>query len=283
MVKNPFKTQCGIITFGFLINIELTGTLGYAQSPEKDSSATSQPSSIGMGASPSTSPTPTTNEASNKAQQILKNVLGLFPKRIVLLETAEAEEVPELFNMGDNHSKTISYFEIANSPDLAWETKINYKKFAKLDAIKATFLISGADTLVHMPKDGDWTLYRKTSSTAKGKILSRPGPSQRDLSTVVNWIFEALNWDGVVLGQDGETLLVGSSEKMLQGTQLQALAVAKSHSKFSLTATERKGSGLLSLEKSEGGIGYFTVVLLGAGVKSFPVGTKLIIEKKKAK
>ncbi len=280
MVKRSFIFSPTGHFLGYLLFFAMFPKLGDAQTASPVPAPPAQPTAV----QPSTSQPPPvpTNPADQSPEGLLKNVVGLFPKRVVLVEALEEGEVPEFFKMDPALGKKATYFEIANSPQLDWEAKLNYKKISSMDGIKGALHLSRADTLVHMPKKGDWSLYRESSSAAKSKVISRPGAAMRDLPSITKWIFEALNWDGVVLGKDGDNLVVGSSAEILKGEQLQSLAVDDSHTKYLLSATERKGSGLLSLVKSSGGFGYFTVIFLGAGIKSLPVGTKLIIEKKKA-
>ncbi len=124
-------------------------------------------------------------------------------------------------------------------------------------------------------------MLRPDKSDGRAELLSAKSGKSTKPADIVAWLMAQFGWDGVVLDQRGDYLLVGSTAAILATPQIQALAVGDSTGKLALKAAERKGAGLLSLSDTRGGIGVFDIVFLGQGVTSLPVGTKLIIEKKK--
>lgn len=215
------------------------------------------------------------------AQKLVVDGIGAFPKKILILEEMGEDGPPVLASLNLSENSPQGYFEVAHSKDLEWELKLNYRQNKKAKGHQLATDLSGADTIVHAPPSGNWSIYRIAKKGSLDKVANRTGPSQRSPKTIVAWIFETLGWDGVVLAQRGESLIVGSSSEILSHDGLQALSVNHSHGKWALPEAERKGSGIMSLVKRDGAFALFDIVFVGSGVNTIPVGTKLIIEKKK--
>jgi hypothetical protein len=203
---------------------------------------------------------------------------GVFPAAFVMVKKLPAKgEVEYLGNVDAAAFNKLGFFKIANWRNADWNFKLNRAKFEKLDARKVIYDLTGANTIVAAEKKR-WKFYQGTS---KKPLATIKAPKSDKAAVVSEWLIDGLGWDGVVLDQKGDELLVGSTSKILAQPEIQALAIANSEKKFLVTAKERKGSGLLSLQKISGGLGVFDVVFLGAGIKKLAPGTKLIIEKKK--
>lgn len=211
-----------------------------------------------------------------------KGKTGAFP-HVVAIVTALPEKgkgEPKFLNLDAAAFNKLSYFQLPNQASAAWDMKLNAAKFAELDSIDVVLQTTRADTVLLASDKGDWTFFRSD----KGKRVAlhkAKGPGSTKPEAIAAWIPTALGWDGVVIDQKGDFLLVGSTAAILGAGQIQALAVGDSINKFSLKADERKGAGLLSLSENKDGVAVFDIVFLGQGVKDLPTGTKLIIEKKK--
>lgn len=208
---------------------------------------------------------------------------GDFPRRLVFL-TAMPEKgqgLPEFLALDARAFNDLGFFQMVDTRNAAWDLKLNASRLAKSprDSFDLVVELTGADTVVLAPASGEWTFFRKVDKERK-VVLRAPPPSSVTPKDVAGWLLSALGWDGVVISQKDDFVLVGSTAAMLGTSDIQALAVADSERKFSLREDERKGSGLLGLATTKGGVGIFDVVLLGQGVSSIPAGTKLIIERK---
>ena len=211
----------------------------------------------------------------------LKEPTGDFPLRLVfLLSLSEkAGDLPDFLPLNRAAFEKLSYLRLVDSADAAWDFKLNRSKFIKADPFDAVLQSTRADTVVVAPKKGPWKLLRKVKGE-KTEVFAGKGPANVTPEGIVDWLFAVFNWDGIVLAQRPDYLLVGAKSKLLKTAEIQALAVTDSQGKFILAADERKGSGLVSLGETRDGIGVFDIVILGKGVKMIAPGTKVIMEKK---
>lgn len=175
----------------------------------------------------------------------------------------------------------LSYVQLPDLVSADWDLKLNKDRFNDVDSLDAVLQVTKADTVLLAPEKGEWKFLRSDKSGKREVLMSAKGPKSTKPKDIVAWILQTLGWDGVVLDQHGDFLLVGSTALVLGAGQIQALAVGDSTAKFTLKANERKGAGLLSLSENKGGLAVFDIVFLGQGVTALPTGTKLIIEKKK--
>lgn len=211
-----------------------------------------------------------------------KGKTGAFP-HVIAIVTALPEKgkgEPKFMSLDPATFNKLSYFQVPNQASASWDLKLNAAKFADMDALDAVLQLTKADTVLLAPDKGDWQFLR--GNKGKRTVLhTAKGPGSTKPDAIAAWIPATLGWDGVVIDQKGDFLLVGSTAAILGAGQIQALAVGESIDKFSLKAAERKGAGLLSLSENKDGVAVFDIVFLGQGVTAIPTGTKLIIEKKK--
>ena len=208
---------------------------------------------------------------------------GAFPHVIVMVSALpeKGKGEPKFLDVDFEAFNKLSFFQLPNMASAAWNLKLNKAKFAEMEAFDAILEASHADTVLVASDKGDWKFMRAGKDGKAETLLSTKGPKSTKPEDIVAWLPQALGWDGVVLDQKGDFLLVGSTAAILGAGQIQALAVGDSIKKYRLKANERKGTGLLSLSENKGGVAVFDIVFLGQGVKALPTGTKLIIEKKK--
>jgi hypothetical protein len=206
---------------------------------------------------------------------------GAFPHAIAFVTGfGEAGEEPQFLDLPEADFARASYMRPADTKSALWNMKLNKDKYAEMDPKELVFALTGADTVLVASSKGEWELLRKDGKKIES-VLKKKKPKKVTPTAVAEWLVSGLGWDGVVLDRSTDYLLVGSTATILKTPEIQALAVSDSQEKLKLTESERMGAGLLSLSESDGGVGVFDVVFLGQGVKAIPIGTKLIIEKKK--
>ena len=207
---------------------------------------------------------------------------AVLPRSVVFVRSLGETPGTELrFLLLDTESfNKLSFITAANSINADWDSKLNKKKVAGMDRLAAVLALTGADCVVMAPEKGDWQLIRPDGAK-RAVLYSGQPPKSSSNEDLIDWLFGSLGWDGIVLDQKGDYILVGATSKAMSFPQIQALAVNNSMSKIVLKTNERIGAGLLSLRQSKVGVGIFDVVFLGQGITSIPIGTKLLIEKKK--
>lgn len=208
---------------------------------------------------------------------------GAFPHVIAFVSKLpeKGKGLPEFLKLDDAAFNKLTYFQSINVLNAEWDVKLNADSFGDKDAMAVVLDVTKADTVVLAPEKGDWKIMRSGAGGKRQTLATAKKPKSTAPADVAAWLPTALGWDGVVIDQKGDFLLVGSTAAILATPQIQALAVSNSTDKFSLKANERGGAGLLSLSENKDGVGVFDIVFLGQGVTALPTGTKLIIEKKK--
>jgi hypothetical protein len=207
--------------------------------------------------------------------------LSGFPHRLVFvtsLPVAGGTEAPGFLALDFAAFNRLGFFQAVDTTSAAWDYKLN-PQFAEQDALTVIMGLVDADTVVVASADGPWQLVRPAGKRKREVLASVDGPGDAKAESIYEWLPTALGWDGVVLAQRGEHLLVASSRKLLDTPEVQALAVEDSADKFALPE-DRKGTGLLSLSRADGGIGVFDIVFLAQGITTLAPGTKLLIERK---
>jgi len=211
----------------------------------------------------------------------VKDAPTSYPHVMAFVTDLPAKGMPKFLDIDHAAFNALGYFQVPDQVSVAWDMKLNHDAISKLNPFQVVLRLTQADTVVLAPPKGDWQFLRPGKHGERQVIAKVKPPQSTKPEDVVAWLSTTLGWDGVVLAQKGDFLLVGSTTQILSTAQVQALAVSNSSTKFLLKQDERKGAGLLSLSETKGGIGIFDIVFLGAGIKALPVGTKLIIEKKK--
>lgn len=203
-----------------------------------------------------------------------------FPYKIVAVKKIPKKgDEPDFAGFDREDVEKLTYLRVADPQSVAWNYKLNEEIYAEKEPIAALLLASGADTVLVASEKGKWEFVRLKDGKPE-VLVSAPAPKGSKASDLAKWLPGALGWDGVVLAEKGEFLLVGSTSQILVTPEIQALGVSASEGSFAL-ASDRQGAGLLSLSEKDGGYGVFDVVFLAQELKTLPVGTKLIIERKK--
>ncbi len=211
----------------------------------------------------------------------------VFPRTIVFVKNLnesvskdpKAPKQIKFMNVDADGLNNLSNFVVASTMSADWNLKLNKRKYASMDRLATVFASSGADIVVIAPDSGDWQGFRLEAGKSV-QLFTLPAPKVATNDDLIAWLYMALGWDGIVLDQKGDQVLVGSTVKSMAIPQVQALAVGDSVAKVMLKPNERVGAGLLSLREGRGAFGVFDIVFLGQGVTTLQPGTKLVIEKK---
>lgn len=115
----------------------------------------------------------------------------------------------------------------------------------------------------------------------KVRKLGNVAPYRGDAApaSVLQWTFQSLGYDGVILAVKDIYALVAGSAQVMQGEKIQALAIRSSEKSIALLTKKRSGSGLLQLEKSKGGFAIFRILAKAKDTSELVQGTKLTIQK----
>jgi hypothetical protein len=210
----------------------------------------------------------------------VKNPGGAFPRLLTFVTALPEDGPPKFLQFDTDEFNKLGFFQAASAATAAWDIKLNKGAFAGQNSLQVAQELTHADTVVLAPEKGDWKILRVKDGKRVQLASAKPAKSAKP-ADLMDWLPEALGWDGVVLAQSGDFLLVGSTKSLLAQPEIQALAVSSSEKKLILNPGEREGAGLLSLRETTAGLAVFDIVFLGQGVSSLPPGTKLIIEKRK--
>ena len=211
----------------------------------------------------------------------------VFPRSVVFVKnlnepTSKDPKAPKqikFMQVDVDGLNSLSNLVVINSTSADWNTKLNKRKYSSMDKIATVFAASGADLVIIAPDAAEWQGYRLEAGKAV-QLFTTPAPKISSNDDLIAWLYNSLGWDGIVLDQKGDQVLIGSTIKSLAIPQVQALAVNESAAKVNLKPNERVGAGLLSLREGRGAFGVFDIVFLGQGVTTIQPGTKLVIEKK---
>jgi hypothetical protein len=211
----------------------------------------------------------------------------VFPRSVVFVKnlnepTSKDPKAPKqikFMQVDVDGLNSLSNLVVINSTSADWNTKLNKRKYSSMDKIATVFAASGADLVIIAPDAAEWQGYRLEAGKAV-QVFTTPAPKISSNDDLIAWLYNSLGWDGIVLDQKGDQVLIGSTIKSLAIPQVQALAVNESAAKVNLKPNERVGAGLLSLREGRGAFGVFDIVFLGQGVTTIQPGTKLVIEKK---
>jgi len=201
-----------------------------------------------------------------------------FPHNLIFVEKLP-KNGPAKFKKDIDQSEFdgSGFFRIVSAKSVEWNFILNKKRYSKAEPQSIIFRNTEADTIIDT--GNKWTMFHKS---APGKPLIVLGePENESVTSMQSFLIDKLGWDGVILDVKKNMVLVGSTAEILSQPEIQALAIEDSAQKLFINAKDRKGAGLLSLQKFSNGLGIFDVVFLGKGKNSIQPGTKLIIERKK--
>ena len=204
------------------------------------------------------------------------------PRRLVFLRGLPAEDGDDLtfLPVVDADFNRAGFFQTVSTAHAAWDFKLNRQVLAAQEVGPMLRTLTAAEILVMTPPSEPWSVTVLRGGGRSDKALTARPPKSQAPAALVAWVHDLLGWDGIVLDQKGDYLLVAAPAALLQESGLQALAVRDSHRRFGLSPAERRGAGLLSMVEAKGAMAIFEIVFLGQGTKALPAGTKLLIQKK---
>jgi hypothetical protein len=263
------------------------GVVAAGAAPAGVVAAGAAPAAAPAGAAPAAAPAagaaPITNAALDAWISQTLGKIGSFPRSLAFVTSLpeKGKGDPVYLAIDTAAFNKLSYMQAVNQSNADWNYKLNRAAYAAMDSLASVLALTKADSVVFAPDKGEWKLLRPIPGNGRNVLFSAKPPKSTAPEDILAWLMAGLGWDGVIIDQKGDILLVGSTVGMLSVPQLQALAIADSAQKITLMANDRKGAGLLSLAAISGGYGAFETIFLGQGVTSLPLGTKLVIEKKK--
>lgn len=203
------------------------------------------------------------------------------PRSIVFISssTNSTAELPKFVEVDVQAFNALSFLKTLDVKNASWDLKLNKYRYRGRNALEVVHEVTKSELIVVANPDSDWELFHFDGGKSN-KIATANKAKSFVPEDLVNWFFSTLKWDGVILDQKGDNLLVGSSSLFLKNPKTQALTALNSENKMSLNGVKIAGTGLLSLSTTHKGYGIFDVVFLGQGISKLPVGTKIIIEKK---
>lgn len=230
------------------------------------------------------------------AERVLRSrpdaLSGAYPKRVVFAHKLVAGKNAELLSFDDKEFNEIGFVQATSSKDLSWAFKINQyspngrKELAAksvtaleksiVDLMKA----SSADAVIHAKPESDatWDVY--TLRDGRPSILvSAPAPSDRASALSLHeWLNHTFGYDGIVLDQDKEYVLVASSQKLIGRENVQALVYSGSEA-YAVLPKGRQGQALLQRVATKDYFGVFRVLYTSTPNAPLPNSAKLAVER----
>ncbi|MEY4631617.1 MAG: hypothetical protein RIQ81_1737 [Pseudomonadota bacterium] len=198
-----------------------------------------------------------------------------IPARIQIVAGPVASAATDSLIQNGEEFRPMSPFTFIDRGTAQFSQKINSGDSAKKGAaaIVANLVFSDVKSSSAAVFYNDGIKLRKL-----GSVKSYSGDASP--ASLVQWTFQSLGYDGVILAVKGSYVLAGGPATILKGDKIQALAIRGSEKSMALLTNKRSGAGLLELEKSSDGYAIFRILALAKDAKELLVGTKLTIQKK---
>lgn len=184
--------------------------------------------------------------------------------------------VPKFHEFNHLECRKVSYLGCMSPVNANFSVMINNANPVR--GLTGVFAMTGADSVVYTVPEG---LYMSSSDGKSSvQINSKQKDGKFNTRDFAESIITSLGYDGVVLAVKEDFALVGSTENRLKRLNLQGLALADSHKKWSLAKLRKKGATLLSLVNASGPYGVFRIVVGDKDKEVLQVGSKIILESK---
>ena len=168
-----------------------------------------------------------------------------------------------------------SFISCADPTNFSYALQIN--KLGKMPTIDDLVKLSGTDAIIY--GDGAEISFKGKGESQPLKLSSiKKFDKSFSLRKVLDNVLVVLGYDGVVLDERGDFILVGSLDSRLKGKDLQGVLIENSDDAFAIAPEKAKGaSALISLVGKSGGYAVFKTVI-NASEANVKIGQKVIIE-----
>ncbi len=211
-----------------------------------------------------------------------------YVQDVVLISSVGPDGIPEVKSVTSEPTRHAGFLRYLTKDDVSASLAANTpagrakpSRVGKNMALRQIALFTGVSALV-VADANDWTLRPEGSGDQDGIVM--PAPKTTDMAALDRWILDAVGYDGVVLDQQGDRLLVRGDTVRLRGEKAQGLLLENSASKLVLGPNDKKGAALIQKVESDSEHAIFQVVVAGKSGANQRIarGTKVLIERGKA-
>jgi len=208
-----------------------------------------------------------------------------IPQRILLLETKIEDPVAVNFLADATGLEKISPFIFIDAASSTLTAKLNHDSSAKgTKGRKINLSESTSANVVIAQLSGNSPLLYVNDGEKLRKLGNvKPYKGDKSPDSVLNWLYQVLGYDGVLLARKGTYVLVSGSAAVLGKDGIQALAIRGSESQLALLDKKRSGSSLLEIEVARGPYAVLRILALAKDSGELPVGVKLTIQRERIK
>lgn len=206
--------------------------------------------------------------------------------RLMFVDKWGEDGLPVLTEVDMKKFNSLSMFKTLSRDELEFSLSVNQfpaKKDGK--AVKPTkrefvdIIAKVMNVVAVVERDEKKPNVVRVLDTRKKKIFfkgSGPG-SFADPKALHAWTTGILGYHGVVIDTNGDQVLVSASSGLFKGGDINSLVLRDSAGKTVIRPEDRKGLGLMKLERWLGKYGIFTAILNDGEI---PIGSKVVIEVK---
>ena len=204
------------------------------------------------------------------------------PKTLALIDRWQNQGTdkasPHFGGLEPKACETWTYLQCEGHGSLNFAVSINTATPGTFKDVKALRRLIQPDIFV-LPADNAWQLQLR----GKQEIVQlkwTPDSEETFVKGLTESITKTLGYDGIVLAQKDNFLLVGSTTGMLEKDDLQGLVLGGSEKSAAITDNSFTGSALISKISQQYGFGLFSL-LAASSAQNIAPGTKIILERKR--
>ena len=169
----------------------------------------------------------------------------------------EGRETEAVFRLNRHSNETQDYHPAGDKPE---------------EMFAAAFRFTHADTIIYAdPQNEHWVFYRPDPKLGAKKEFIIKGPEQKDEQNVKKWLIEKLGYNGVLLAQQNNLLLVATYSDA--ATSKAAMLVKDSDGILRVKKSQDAGSALLQRRDCYRNMCVFEIVIKTK--ENYPIGTKV--------
>jgi hypothetical protein len=204
------------------------------------------------------------------------------PKTLALIDrwqnAGTDKASPHFGGLEPKACETWTYLQCEGHGSLNFAVAINTATTGTFKDVKALRRLIQPDIFV-LPADKAWQLQLRGKQEMV-QLQWTPDSDKTFVKGLTDSISKTLGYDGIVLAQKGNFLLIGSTSGMLEKEDLQGLVLGGSEKSAAITDNSFTGSALISKISQDHGFGLFSLLASSSAQKIAP-GTKIILEKKR--